>query len=106
MKLCDLELAEPAREIVRAKRFLPKERWRPDRMEESRTRIQRHLSILEPQLAGREHLVGDRLSLADVCYAPLLQFLSIMEVEPGPAVAAWAARLVDRPSVRETRPAK
>src|SRR6185436_9834995 len=46
MKLCDLEFAGPARTILLPKRFLPKEQWRTDRMEEAKTRIQKHLVIL------------------------------------------------------------
>jgi glutathione S-transferase len=106
VKLCDLEFAEPARVILLPKRFLPKERWRTDRMEEAKARIQKHLAILETQLEGREYLVDDRFGLAEVCYAPLLQFLPILEVEPGPATASWTARLLERPSIKQTRPAK
>lgn len=106
LKLCDLELAEPARAILVPKRFLPKERWRTDRMEEAKARIQKHLTILETQLEGREYLVDDRFTLAEVCYAPFLQFLPMLEVTPGPATAAWAARQIERPSVKQTKPAK
>jgi glutathione S-transferase len=106
LKLCDLEFAESSRVILLPKRFLPKERWRTDRMEEAKTRIQKHLSILETRLEGAEYLVGNRFSLAEVCYAPFLQFLPTLEVEPGPATALWAARVVERPSVRQTRPAR
>ncbi|HKB08353.1 MAG TPA: glutathione S-transferase family protein [Candidatus Polarisedimenticolia bacterium] len=106
MKLCDLEFAGPARDILVPKRFLPKERWNSERMERAKERIGRHLSILESQVEGHEYLVGDRFTLADVCYAPLLQFLPLMEVTPGPATVAWAGRVLERPSVKETRPAK
>src|SRR5262245_38088491 len=106
VKLCDLEFAEPARAILLPKRFLPKERWRMDRMEEAKARIQKHLAILEPQLEGREYLVDDRFTLAEVCYAPFLQFLSTLEVQPGPAISAWASRVLERPSVAQTRPAR
>src|SRR6266481_928830 len=44
LKLCDLEFAEPSRVILVPKRFLPKERWRTDRMEEAKARIQKHLA--------------------------------------------------------------
>jgi len=104
MKLCDLELAGPARTILVPKRFLPRERWILEPMEKARGKIEKHLAILEPEIQGREFLAGDRFTLADVCYAPFLQFLPILDVTPGPAVQSWAARLVERPSVRETRP--
>ncbi len=51
-----------------------------------------------------EYLAGDRFTLAEVCYAPFLQFLPTLEVTPGPAIQSWAARILERPSVRETRP--
>jgi len=104
MKLCDLELAGPARTILVPKRFLPRERWILEPMEKARGKIEKHLAILEPEIQGREFLAGERFTLADVCYAPFLQFLPILDVTPGPAVRSWAARLVERPSVRETRP--
>jgi len=106
LKLCDLELAEPARAILLPKRFLPKERWRMDRMEEAKIRIQKHLTILETQLENREYLVDDRFGLAEVCYAPFLQFVPTLEVVPGPATASWAARILERPSIKQTRPAR
>ena len=106
LKLCDLEFAEPSRAILLPKRFLPKERWRTDLMKEAKARVEKHLSILEVWLEGREYLVGHEFSLAEVCYAPFLQFLSTLEVEPGPATALWASRVLERPSVGQTRPAR
>ena len=106
IKICDLEFAEPSRAILLPKRFLPKDRWRSDLMDAAKARIQKHLTILETQLDGREYLVDGQFSLVEVCYAPFLQFLSILEVEPGPATAQWAARFLERPSIRETRPAR
>ena len=106
MKLCDLEFAGPARDILVPKRFLPQETWKPERMERAKEKIGKHLSILEPQMQGGEFLVGDRFTLADLCYAPFLQFLRMLDVTPGPETQAWAGRILDRPSVKETRPAK
>ena len=106
MKLCDLEFSGPARTILLPKRFLPKEEWKLEPMQKARTKIEKHLAILEREIQGKEYLTGDRFTLADVCYAPFLQFLPTLEVTPGPAVQTWAGRVVERPSVRETRPAR
>jgi glutathione S-transferase len=106
MKLCDLEFAGPARDILVPKRFLPEERWKPEKMQRAKERIGRHLSILESQVQGHCYLVGDRFTLADVCYAPFLRFLAMMEMTPGPATGAWAGRVLERSSVKETGPAK
>ena len=106
LKLCDLEFASPARIILLPKRFLPKENWRTERWEEAKAQIQKHLTILETQIEGKEFLVDNQFSLAEVCYAPFLQFLPTLEVEPGPATALWTERLLGRPSIRETKPAR
>ncbi len=106
MKLCDLQLTRQAGTIVFPKRFLPKERWNIAAMEEARAEIEKHLAILDKQLAGKTYLVAEQFSLADVCYAPFLEFLPLMEIAPPKAVAAWSERLLARPSVVATRPEK
>ncbi len=105
MKLCDLELGAPSYEIVFAKRFLPKEKWNEASMAKQREKINRHLAILGAELEGKEYLVGERFTLADLCYAPLAEFFGLMEVDLPPSVAAWAERLLARPSAVQTKPA-
>ena len=105
MKLCDLQMSRQTGAIIFPRRFLPKERWDAAAMAQAKGEIEKHLEIVERQLAGREYLVGDRYTLADVTYTPFLQFLPLMEIAPPPAVAAWAARLLDRPSARASAPA-
>ena len=105
MKLCDIQLARQTGIIIFPKRFLPKERWDQAVMAQAKKEIERHLGILEQQLAGKQWMVGDRYSLVEVCYAPFVEFFPLMEVTPPPAVAAWTARMLARPSARETKPA-
>jgi glutathione S-transferase len=64
------------------------------------------LAILDTHLADKTYLVAEQFSLADVCYAPFLEFLPLMEITPPTAVAAWSERLLARPSVVATRPEK
>ena len=106
MKLCDLQLTRQAGTIVFPKRFLPKERWNLTAMADAKAEIEKHLAILEKHLAGKTYLVGENFSLADVAYAPFLEFLPLMEIAPPPAVAAWSERLLSRPSAKETQPAQ
>lgn len=106
MKLCDLQLTRHAGTIVFPKRFLPKERWNAAAMAEAKAEIEKHLFILDRHLAGKTWLVAEQLSLADICYAPFLEFLPLMEIAPPPAVAAWSERLLSRPSAVATRPTK
>jgi glutathione S-transferase len=104
MKLCDLQLTRQAGTIVFPKRFLPKERWDTAAMADAKSQIERHLAILEGALAGKTYLVAEQFTLADICYAPFLEFLPLMEIAPPPAIAAWSKRLSSRPSVAATKP--
>src|SRR5438093_13519690 len=105
MKLCDIQLARQTGIIIFPKRFLPRERWDEAAMAQAKKEIEKHLAIVEQQLAGREWIVGERYSLVEACYAPFVEFFSLMEITPPPAVAAWTARMLGRPSARETKPA-
>jgi glutathione S-transferase len=105
MKLCDLQMARHAGTIIFPKRFLPKERWNEAAIAEAKAEIEKHLAILDRQLAGKSYLVAERFSLADICYIPFLEFLPLMEIAAPPAVAAWSKHLLARPSAVETKPA-
>lgn len=104
MKLCDLELTRQTGTIIFPKRFLPEQRWNLAGMARAKAEIEQHLAILEGSLAGREYLVAEMYSLAEVCYTPFVQFLPLMEIVPPPAVGAWAERILNRPSAVRTRP--
>jgi glutathione S-transferase len=104
MKLCDLHMTRPAGVIIFPKRFMPKARWDERAISAAKAEVEKHLGILETQLRGKTYVVGEQFSLADLCYLPFLEFLPLMEIAPPAGVAAWAARLLSRPSARETRP--
>ena len=105
MKLCDIQLARQTGVIIFPKRFLPKERWDETAMGQAKKEIERHLAVLERQIAGKDWMMGDRYSLVEVCYTPFVEFFPLMEITPPPAVAAWTERMLGRPSARETKPA-
>lgn len=104
MKLCDIQMTRHAGTIMFPKRFLPKERWNPAAMAEAKGEIEKHLAIVDRQLAGKDYLVGGMFTLADLCYLPFLEFLPIMEITPPANVATWRERLLSRPSAKETKP--
>src|SRR5439155_242492 len=60
MKLCDIQLARQTGIIIFPKRFLPRERWDEAAMAQAKKEIEKHLAIVEQQLAGREWMVGCR----------------------------------------------
>ena len=104
VKLCDLQLSRQTGTIIFPKRFLPKDRWDESAMAQAKKEIEKHLEILEPQLQGRQYMVGDRYTLVEVCYTPFVEFLPLVEVTPPPAVAAWVQRMLERPSAQQTKP--
>ena len=105
VKLCDIQLARQTSTLIFPKRFLPKERWDEKAMAQAKAEIEKHLAILEPQLGGKQWLVGDRYTMVEVCYTPLVQFLDLMEITPPPAVGAWVERMLSRDSALQTKPA-
>jgi glutathione S-transferase len=105
VKLCDLQMTRQTGTIIFPKRFLPRERWDEGAMAQAKKEIERHLAIVERQLGGKDWMVGDGYGLVEVCYTPFVEFLPLMEITPPPGVAAWSARMLERPSARETKPA-
>src|SRR6185436_8327692 len=102
MKLCDIQLARQTGTIIFPKRFLPRERWDQAAMAQAKKEIEKHLEVLETQLRGKSWLVADRYTLVEVCYTPFVEFFQLMEITPPAGVAAWTARMLDRPSARDT----
>lgn len=105
VKLCDLQLARQTGTIIFPKRFLPKERWDETAMAQAKKEIEKHLAVVETQIAGKPFMVGDRYTQVEVCYTPFVEFLPLMEITPPPAVAKWVSRMLERPSAQATRPA-
>jgi glutathione S-transferase len=106
IKLCDLQFTRHAGTIMFPKRFLPKEKWNLAVIAEAKAEIEKHLAIVDGQLAGRTYLVAEQFSLADLCYMPFLEFLPLMEIAPPSNVAGWSERLLARLSAAATRPEK
>ncbi len=81
----------------------------PDDVSVSRGRhdISEHLDVLADRLRGREWLAG-AYSLADICYAPFVTTLDLVDLggllDERPVVRAWVDRLAARPAVHATRP--
>jgi glutathione S-transferase len=106
MKLCDLHFSRQTATIIFPKRFLPKERWDEKAIAQAKGEIEKQVSVLEQMLSRHEYLVANQFTLADLCYIPFIEFFGLMEIALPPKVAAWTKRLLDRPSARETKPAK
>lgn len=69
-------------------------------------KLARPLRVLEAHLAGKEYLIGDRLTVADInVSAPFsLGILAGIGFEEYPNVAAWLERCLERPAADDWKP--
>ncbi len=59
------------------------------------------LSAVESALAGREFILGDTFSMADVVFGGTLRYMLMLKmVEPRPAFTAYSERLAARPALQ------
>jgi glutathione S-transferase len=82
----------------RVKPFLGQPGNDPSLVRESEAALARFLPILDAQLDGKEHVLG-QLSVVDFAAAPWLEAAPMLGValEPYPRVQAWLARMQARP---------
>jgi len=63
-------------------------------------------TIMERQLAKQPFLAGDAFTIADICFAPYLEYLTLTpaagKLADYPHVAAWWSALSERPAWRKT----
>ena len=75
----------------------------PELAERGRTRLVHFLDRFEEHMQGREWVATSRFSLADITAGVALDFAGWVKVDVNadrPAVAAWRARLAERPSFK------
>ncbi|HEX4846916.1 MAG TPA: glutathione S-transferase family protein [Novosphingobium sp.] len=73
----------------------------PELAERGRARLGHFLDRFEAHMTGREWVAIDRFSLADITAGVALDFAGWVKVDVNagrPAIAAWRARLAERPS--------
>ncbi len=75
----------------------------PELAERGRARLLHFLDRFEQHMQGRDWVAIDRFSLADITAGVALDFAGWVKVdvnEDRPAIAAWRARLAERPSFK------
>jgi glutathione S-transferase len=65
--------------------------------------VGRRLQVLEAHLAARSFILGDRLTMADIPFGPMIHRYFALDVDRPdlPHISAWYRRLHDRPAYRE-----
>ena len=77
--------------------------YKDDAPKAARGRIEESVAFAADHLKGREHLVGDRFTVADahLTWALLLLRYARVEIERHPSLVSYLERMQARPAVRE-----
>lgn len=71
-------------------------------VEDGRKGVRKALAVMERQLENRNFLVGDGLTLADICFMPYLEYIAAAGelglIDAGERVGAWWRRISERPT--------
>jgi glutathione S-transferase len=78
----------------------------PEVLESAGKALGHACDVLEARLAKAPYLAGDQFTLADICYAPYIEYALGSDAKDiilsRPHVAAWWTRVSERPAWRET----
>ena len=73
----------------------------PELAERGKARLLHFLDKLDAHLAGRDYLAASGFSIADITCGVAVDFARVLRIDPGegrPNLAAWRARLAQRPA--------
>jgi glutathione S-transferase len=74
----------------------------PEVLAAAKVGLEHACDVLEGALEGKPYLCGDELTLADICYAPYIEYAMGSDAremfESRPNVAAWWKRVSERPA--------
>ncbi|UQA59121.1 glutathione S-transferase family protein [Polyangium aurulentum] len=84
----------------------PADERNPKVAEGARNDLAQAIGILDRELDGKEYLVGNQFSLADIAVVSALPFLARFGVDLSPFtnVNAWIERCTSRPAAKRVRP--
>jgi glutathione S-transferase len=94
------ELEEPVLTAVTHRWSLPSEQRDPKKAEDAAERFKTPLRVLDGVLAGRQHLLGDGFTVADLNVASVMSSapLAGLDLSSAPNARGWLARCTERPA--------
>jgi glutathione S-transferase len=94
------ELEEPVITALLHRGFLPENERDPKKAADAAERFQTPLRVLDGSLAGKQYLLGDAFTVADLNVASVLSwsFLGGLDVGRAPRAQAWLGRCTARPA--------
>ncbi len=92
-------LDKPAVDYILHKQAFPEDMRDGEKLAAAEQALAPLLQVLDGQLAGRQYLVGERFTLADLTLAAILDypFKSGYDLSDYPAVQSWLSRCLERP---------
>ena len=99
------EVEEPLLTALMNRMFLPENERDPAKAEDALERFQKPLAVLEGELEGKDYLVENRFTVADLNVASVLSWSALVgaDLSSYPRVRAWAERCSSRPAAAKAR---
>lgn len=99
------EVEAPLLATLMHRRILPREQRDAAAAAAGEAKLAGPLGVLDGALRGREYLLGDRFTVADLNVAAVLSWALMAGIDLGrwPQLAAWLARCADRPACKAAR---
>ena len=93
--------------VLMHSRVLPSEKRDPGKVSHNLGLLKAPFRVLDQALAGRDYLLGDRFTVADLNVASVLTWAKPAQVPLAdyPALEAWLGRCLDRPARRQAQAA-
>lgn len=83
---------------------MPQEKRKPELAVQAAHRLLPALRVLEQHLQDRDHIAGERFTVADICVASVLAWVQRAEAMPQyPRLAGWLERCLARPAQIQVR---
>jgi glutathione S-transferase len=98
---CNVSLGDPLGRYFRnSSDMVPAEQHNAKAAEVAKAELDAALRVLDGALEGKQYLVDDRFSLADLHLASWMDYLAFAKLDLAPykSIGAWAARCADRPA--------
>ncbi len=99
------EVEEPLLTALMNRVFLPEDQRDAEKARDGVERLEGPLAVLDGALEGRDHLLEDRFTVADLNVASVLSWASLagLDLTTRPRVASWLEGCLSRPAVTRAR---
>jgi glutathione S-transferase len=96
------EVEPPLIQILQHTRFLPEAERQPAMIEKASTRAKTVATVIQDRLQGREYIVGNRFTAADVVMGGVLNLANRLgQLGDHPGLQAYVQRLLERPAAKK-----